>query len=106
MGGRIYKILPMSEASSEKIPIPGELQRCIARLPKDGYLTNSTVQEILGVNRVKATRLLQEWARSGFVEKSGERRWTRYYILPKVYASLSTAHESPSSNMDGEESDS
>jgi len=105
-GGRIYKILPRREVSTRKIPIPDELQRCIASLPKEGYLTNSTVQQVLGVNRVKATRLLQEWARSGFVEKSGERRWTRYYISPKAYESLSTAHESPSSDTDRQDSDS
>jgi predicted HTH transcriptional regulator len=105
-GNRIYKILPRPEASTQKITIPDELQTCIALLPKDGYLTNSTVRQVLGVNRVKAARLLREWAGLGFLEKSGERRWTRYYASPKAYESPSTAHESPSSNMDREDSDS
>jgi ATP-dependent DNA helicase RecG len=80
-GGRVYEILPPSEASTR--PIPNELQKCLAQLSKEGYLTNSMVQQILMVNRIKATRLLNEWTALGFLEKRGERRWTRYYSPPK-----------------------
>jgi len=103
-GGRVYKLLPQTEAITR--PIPDELQRCIAHLPEEGYLTNSIVRRILGVNRVKATRLLREWTTLGFLTKSGERRWTRYYVTPITYESLSASYESPSSKTDHKGDDS
>jgi ATP-dependent DNA helicase RecG len=91
-GGRIYRLLPQPEAPIRSLP--DELQKCIAHLPEEGCLTNSMVRRILGVNRVKATRLLREWTDSGFLTKSGERRWTRYYVTSIAYESLSASYES------------
>ena len=103
-GGRVYRLFPQTEAFTQ--PIPDEWQRCIAHLPEEGYLTNSTVRQILGVNRVKATRLLHEWTTLGLLTKSGERRWTRYYVTPIVYESLSISYESPPSKRNRKGGDS
>jgi len=58
-GGRIYQVV--SQVEKEKVAVPDELQKCIARLQKDEPLTNKLVREVLGVSRVTATRLLSEW---------------------------------------------
>jgi len=105
-GGRIYQLVPEPKIEGTMVPIPDELRRCIAHLPRDGHLTNGAVRQVLGVNRVKATRLLQEWTSLGLLKKYGERRWTRYYVDPSVYESLSTSYESSSSNANHEEGDS
>jgi len=103
-GGRIYELLPQPQASTK--PIPEELQKCIDRLPEGGYLTNATVRQILGVNRIKAARLLREWVNLGFLERRGEKRGTRYYVTPEAYESFSARYESPSLRTDHNESDS
>lgn len=97
-GGRIYELLPQPQVSTK--PIPDELRKCIDRLPKGEYLTNAAVRQILGVNQIKANRLLREWVRLGFLERRGEKRWRRYYLSDELYQSLSMAYQSPSSNTD------
>ncbi len=103
-GGRIYELLPQPQTISKLLP--DELQKCLAHLPEKEYLTNATVRKALGVNRLKAARLLREWVNLGFLERRGERRGTRYSVMPEVYESLSACYESPSSRTDHNESDS
>lgn len=103
-GGRVYELRPQPKASFG--PLPDELQRCLSPLPKEGYLTNATVRKVLGVSRLKATRLLREWVNLGLLERRGENRGTRYYVTPRVYESLSALYESPSSPKDHNEGDS
>jgi len=95
-GGRIYKLLPQPQAFTR--PIPDELRKCIDRLAEERYLTNGTVRQILGVNQIKANRLLREWVSLGFLEKRGKNRWRRYYLSDELYRSLSMTYRSPSSN--------
>ena len=94
-GGRVYEVISVTEKAVEQPP--EQLMRCLKQLHSYGYLTNSAVRQVLGVSRVKATRLLNEWVILGWLEKRGQRRWTRYYATPKLYDSVSSAYESPSS---------
>ncbi|RKY64460.1 MAG: hypothetical protein DRQ08_07640, partial [Candidatus Latescibacterota bacterium] len=103
-GGRVYELLPRPRPLTQ--PLPDELQKCIAYLPEQGYLTNSVVCKILGINRIKASRLLREWTILGFLRKSGKGRWTHYYVTPAAYESLSTSYESPSSKTNLKDDDS
>jgi len=103
-GGRIYQVV--SQVEKEKVAVPDELQKCIARLQKDEPLTNKLVREVLGVSRVTATRLLSEWEKMGFLERHGKGRWTTYSVKPDLYESLSSPYESLSQRTDHSESDS
>jgi len=102
-GGRVYRVNPRPGVVARSIP--DELRECISHLPEEGYLTNSTLRRILGINRVKATRLLRDWVVSGFLRRSGKGRWVRYYLMP-AYESVSSAYESPSRETDHDQRDS
>jgi predicted HTH transcriptional regulator len=74
-GGRVYSV---SFPGGKPEEVPKELKRCLTRVFKKGYLTNTAVRKILGVNRIQATRLLNEWISFGLLKKRGKGRWTRY----------------------------
>ncbi|HEX4804279.1 MAG TPA: ATP-binding protein [Conexibacter sp.] len=55
-----------------------ELEDVVARLARQGPLTNSDVRAATGLDRAEALALLDRLVRAGRLRRSGERRGTRY----------------------------
>ena len=93
-GGRVYRVSePAAQMPSE---IPNELQMLEPLLREKGYIKNKDIRRQLGVSRLQATRIAQRLVDQGFLDKEGQRRWTRYVPTQKAYESLSLGYESAS----------
>ncbi len=93
-GGRVYRVSePAAQMPSE---IPNELQMLEPLLREKGYIKNKDIRRQLGVSRLQATRIAQRLVDQGFLDKEGQRRWTRYVPTQRAYKSLSLGYESAS----------
>ncbi len=81
-GGRIYRV---SEPGTQiPPPIPDEFHKLEPILREKGHLKNEDIRRCLGVSRLQATRIAQRLVDQGFLNKEGQRRWTRYVATPKA----------------------
>ncbi len=88
-GGRIYTVLNPKEDVAPSIP--DKLIRLLPLIQERGYIQNRDVRETLGLTRIQAYRLLQEWVSRGLLQKQGSGRGARYLPTKNVTASAKNA---------------
>jgi len=59
---------------------PADLEKFVLELAQRGPVTNASVREATGLDRIEALRLLDRLVKSGRLERAGERRGTRYLL--------------------------
>jgi SNF2 family DNA or RNA helicase len=69
--------VPRLEVTAEQLP--QSLSVCLANRPDRG-LSNTEVRRVLGCTAPKARQHLMAWVRAGLLERTGERRGTRYIL--------------------------
>jgi ATP-dependent DNA helicase RecG len=85
-GSRVYEIL----VSGAQLPIPpDELQQLLPLLRASGSVRNSDVREVLGLSYKSASRLLDRLVSDGWLERTGDRRGTRYITSERHYGTVS-----------------
>jgi ATP-dependent DNA helicase RecG len=76
-GSRVYEIVEPDKAVVE---IPEALKKLLPALREKGVIANQDIREILGVSMPTATRIAKELCQTGWLDKSGKNRWTRYRL--------------------------
>lgn len=59
---------------------PADLEKLVLEMAQRGPVTNASVREATGLERVEALRLLDGLVKSGKLDREGERRGTRYVL--------------------------
>jgi ATP-dependent DNA helicase RecG len=89
-GGRVYEVVA---PGLRRRPVPSELVRLLPTIEAQGWVRNQDVQDVLGVSRATATRLLERLVAEGWLERSGARRGSRYFLLQGLMTQLYMAHD-------------
>ncbi len=77
-GGATYRLSGSLKPPAGLRLSPEELEDVVARLARQGPITNSGVRAATGLDRAEALAVLDRLVRSGRLRRSGQRRGTRY----------------------------
>ena len=80
-GGCTVEFFKYTEAGLQQRGVRAELIPIVLRVQTIGTVTNSAVQELLGVSKSTATRYLNELDRAGYLQKSGTTGVGTEYVL-------------------------
>jgi ATP-dependent DNA helicase RecG len=76
---RIYEVHEPLRVSDE---MPVEMKRVLKQLQKKGHLKNEDLQDLLGVSRITAWRLLTSWIQERWVAPKGAKRGRGRFYVP------------------------
>jgi ATP-dependent DNA helicase RecG len=79
-GGTVYVLAGSLGAPISFRMTPRDLRAFILKLAESAPLTNARVRAETGLDRVEALRILESLVRDGQLERTGERRGTRYVV--------------------------
>ena len=80
-GGCTVEFFRHTDATLRQQGLRDELRRVVLAAQANGPVTNSAVQQLLGVSKSTATRYLNELERAGYVQKSGTTGVGTAYVL-------------------------
>ena len=80
-GGCTVEFFRHTETSLQQQGLREELRRIVLAAQAAGPVTNSAVQQLLGVSKSTATRYLNELDRAGYLQKSGTTGVGTGYVL-------------------------
>lgn len=80
-GSRIYEVVEVSKAVVE---LPAVLKQLLPILHEKVEISNEDIRDSLRVSRSVAGRLATELWQEGWLDRSGERRWTRYRLAERL----------------------
>ncbi len=85
-GGRVYTV--MEPAARGAISIPEDLAKLLPLFQMRGYIQNQDVRRELGLSRIQAYRLLEQWVSMGLLRKKGTGRGARYVLTENASVSF------------------
>jgi len=79
-GGRVYRVIERATL----VAVPEDLRPLTETLRTCGFIKNSDVRSVLGVNRRRALVLLTEWVDNRWLTREGNRKATKYFPGPEL----------------------
>ena len=87
-GGSVYVASRGLGAEAGRHLTDEQVEESVLRLAKDGPITNAALRSRLGIDRVKALRVLDRLTDAGRLVRHGQRRWTHYTLPGQPSADL------------------